>query len=445
MALTRDDEIKLAHLLRRAGFGVRPGEWQQYSALGIEATIQRLLHPEDVPDNLGALLKAVSGDFLDFERLDNVRQWWLYRMVHSPRQLEEKMVLFWHNHFATANFKVNNPRSMWRQNETFRRHALGSFRSLLLEVVKDPAMLVWLDGAQSRNDAPNENFARELLELFTMGVGGGYSERDVQHAARAFTGWTFSREADAATFNPYLHDDGAKNFMGQIGNLHSDDIVDIVVRQPATARHLSTKLWKFFVHDNPTTADIARLERAYFESGFSVGAVVEAIFTSPAFFAAPALYARVKSPVEYVVNVMRTLDAQLLVVPGMGNLLTEMGQELFNPPSVKGWPQGLEWINTRTLLSRVNFTSELTDSMNRRGQLSQRVQGKWLTPDAVTADAVVQQVWNALLPGRALAAPTRATLVAYVQQGAPADKIPVTARLPGLISLVMGTPEYQLA
>jgi uncharacterized protein (DUF1800 family) len=447
MALSTDERNKLAHLVRRAAFGARPEEWEEYSRLGLTATTQKLLHPENTPDNLEALLETVGGNFVDFDTLDGVRSWWIFRMTQTRRPLEEKMTLFWHNHFATANYKVNNPRWMSQQIETFRTHALGNFRTLLQEMMRDPAMLVWLDGAQNRLGAPNENFAREVLELFTMGVGSGYTEKDIQETARCFTGWVYDRAVGTFVFNPFLHDDGWKTVLGQSGNFHGDEVIDIIVRQPVTGKFLATKLWKFFVSDDAPANEIERLAKVYFSSGFSIRAMMEAILTSPAFYDAKSFYTRVKSPAEFVVGVIRTLDVPLLAIKKLPDVIEAMGQDLLNPPNVAGWPGGKNWVNTRTLLARVNFSSQVTNEMNRRGKLMDHVRNDLLSPGAElsTPEQIVSAVWDALMPGRPVSPRAKSALLAYVQDGMKNGEINIGVKLPGLLSLVMGTPEYQLA
>lgn len=447
MALSTAERSQLAHLLRRAGFGARPDEWEEYSRLGVAGTTQRLLHPESVPDQLDELLKTIGGNFVDFETLSGVRNWWIFRMAQTRRPLEEKMTLFWHNHFATANYKVNRPPLMGVQIETFREHALGNFRSLLQAMMRDPAMLIWLDGAQNKLGAPNENFAREIFELFTMGVGSGYTEKDIQETARCFTGWVFNNNTRSAVFNPFLHDDGWKTVLGQSGNFHGDEVIDIIVRQPATGKFLASKLWKFFVSDTPPEAEIGRLGKIYLSSGYDIRAMMEAILTSPQFYSESVRYTRVKSPVEFVVSVIRTLDVPLLAIKNLPDTIEAMGQDLLNPPNVAGWPGGPDWINTRTLLARVNFSSQVTTEMNRRGQLAARVKEGLLAPgaDLSTPEEVVAAVWDALMPGRPPSTRARAALLEYLRDGKPDAKVNLNTKLPGLVSLVMGTPEYQLA
>jgi uncharacterized protein (DUF1800 family) len=447
MALSPTERSSLAHLLRRAGFGATPGQWQEYSQLGIKGTTQQLLHPETVPEDFDRLLETIGGNFVDLDTLSGAASWWIFRMVKTKRPLEEKMTLFWHEHFATSFYKVGNARWMSDQIDTFRKHALGSFRTMLQAITRDPAMLIWLDGAQNRVGKPNENFGREILELFTMGVGAGYTEKDVQEGARALTGWAYDYKTRSFYYNPYLHDDGWKTFLGQSGNFHGDDIIDIIVRQPATAKFIITKLWKFFVSDNVPPTEIERLSRIYFSSGFHIGTVVEAILTSPLFYADAVRYAQIKTPAEYVVGVIRTLDAPLLSIRNLPTALSTMGQELLNPPNVAGWPGGRDWINTRTLLARVNFSSQITLEMNKRGQLMERVQKDLLEPNAdlSTPDHIIEAVWDALMPGQKPSARALPALMEFLQKDAPGGKVNLPAKLPGLVSLVMGTPEYQMA
>ena len=488
MAFPSGTDAQLAHLLRRAGFGARPSEWPFYQKMGLQKATQTLLHPEQTPDQLTALLQEIGGDYVDFNDLGSVRQWWLYRMVHTRRPLEEKLTLFWHNHFATAQYKVDNANRMWRQNETFRRYGLGSFRALLQNIARDPAMLVWLDGKDNHVGKPNENFAREVMELFTLGVGNGYTEKDVQEAARAFTGWRGGDGPAGFIYDPTLHDDGEKTVLGQTGNWHADDVCDILARHPATARFISTKLFKFFVHDHPSESDIDNLAKVYLEKQFDIGSVVETIFSSDVFWSEAARFAKIKSPVEFCVMTVRAYDAPLAAARDLQRSLELMGQELFNPPNVKGWGEGRDWINTRTLMARVNFASGLTDEMKNRVSLADRLRafapdqsapsipklgndgdamaipklgndgdamammnapammGAMDAPtpksDELNAEKAVDALWNGLMTGMPLSPERRAELVAFCRQGNGADD--TAARLPGLFNLVVSAPEYQL-
>jgi len=501
MALPSAENARLAHLLRRAGFGARPAEWAAYTRLGLAGSTQQLLHPEDQPDHLKELLGEIYGDFVDFDDINSVRQWWLYRMIHTQRPLEEKMTLFWHNHFATAYYKVGDSQRMWTQNETFRKYGLGSFRTLLQKVACDPAMLVWLDGQDNRVGKPNENFGREVMELFTMGVHGGYTETDVQEAARAYTGWHQGDSPTGFVYDPFAHDDGSKTVLGYTGNFHTDDVLDILAHHPSTAKFITTKLFKFFVHDQPTDGDIQNLTDVYYSSGFDIRSILQTIFTSDVFYSDEARFAKIKSPVEFTVSSIRTLDAPMTAVRDLSGSLALMGQDLFNPPNVKGWAEGRTWINTRTLLARVNFASNLTGEMSRRvsmmdrimnfteedGGVGQTAAAGGANPAAagdatmagttmagatmadttmvpptmaagdtmmaggaapgpatkvvLTPDAAVDAVWNAFMPGLPMSDETRQGMLGTLQDN---GKPNVAGRLPALFSLVVSLPEYQL-
>jgi uncharacterized protein (DUF1800 family) len=442
--LPSNDPALLAHLLRRTGFGWNAKDWKAASGLGLSGLTQQRLHPESVPDNLEQVQQTIVGDFVDLDNLDSIRQWWVFRMVHSSRPLLEKMTLFWHQHFATANYKVNNPRWMWGQIDMFRRNGMGNYRSLLLEVMRDPAMMIWLDGNTNRKGQANENFGRELMELFTLGVGN-YTETDVKEAARAFTGWVYDYPTRSFILNPFLHDDGVKTFLGQTGNFHGEDIIDIIVHQPAAAKFICTKLWKFFVNYDPSAADLAPLEQKYFQSGFDISAVLEALFTSPQFYAPANRYARIKNPTEYSAGIIKTLEAP--VPSQVARYIKNMGQDLLNPPSVKGWDDDEQWINTNTLGARVDFAGLMIGTMNRSIEFIPAIQANYLdNSNPETPQSTVQNMWNNMLPGRSINNTVQTVLVDYVEGGA--NKTPpkvITGKLPGLVNLVLGSPDYQLA
>ncbi|MBV9359637.1 MAG: DUF1800 domain-containing protein, partial [Chloroflexi bacterium] len=240
------ERLKVAHLLRRAGFGYTRAELDQYTALGFDATLERLLSPEQVDDSatdqVAPPFALDPTDQSTRRQLEQAKLWWFNRMLTTRRPLREKMALFWHGHFATANSKVNNPPLMLQQIQLFRDNGMGSFETLLQQVTRDPAMLIWLDNRENRKAAPNENYAREVMELFTVGLGN-YSEDDVHEGARAFTGYSLDR-AFTSIFRPAAHDDGQKTFLGQTGNFDANDVLGILVRQPATARFITTKLFR---------------------------------------------------------------------------------------------------------------------------------------------------------------------------------------------------------
>ncbi|PKB72163.1 MAG: hypothetical protein BZY87_01695 [SAR202 cluster bacterium Io17-Chloro-G6] len=376
-----------AHLMRRAGFGASRQELEARAAKGYEATVEELLHPEDQP--------AVDEDIL-FRFLPGYegalgppinQAEWVYRMVNTQRPLEEKLALFWHQLFATGNSKVDNPPEITQQIAMFRRQALGSFRDLLVELAKNPAMVWWLDNNGNHNGAINENWGRELLELFSMGVGN-YSEDDIKDASRAFTGWTIEPKIPRNPlgrfywnfeYRPEDHDDGEKTFLGNSGRFNGEDIIDIVVKQPATSRFLARHLYNFFVADEPQVPSwninppndpdaIDQLVQAYEDSDGNLQSILRVLFNSD--FFKNARFTRVKSPAELVVGTVRMVGNYQGPRPGFNMLAMEcnwQGQELMNPPSVESWHTGSEWIDGGALVRRVNFAAGLLGDTTQPG------------------------------------------------------------------------------
>jgi uncharacterized protein (DUF1800 family) len=353
------DDQKLRHLLRRAGFGASPSELTDYQKLGLSGTIDRLINYETVDNS--ALEQRLNGLNLDLTKLPDLQRWWMLRMIYSARPLEERMTYFWHGHLTSAISKVGRPAPMLVQNNLFRANALGRFPDLLKAVSKDPAMMVWLDTQTNRKGHANENYARELMELFALGIGN-YTEQDVREGARAFTGWAlrgnFKMGEVTSFFNPRQHDDGTKTFLGHTGNFNGDDVVDIIVQQPASAHFIARKLFGFLAYPNPTDQVLAPLVDAYTKSGYSIKALVRAILTSDAFFAPQAYRVLVKSPVELIAGTARGLGVETNAV-GLPGLATLMGQTLFNPPNVAGWPGGPAWLSSGTWLARLNFANRV--------------------------------------------------------------------------------------
>src|SRR5712691_891000 len=263
---------QVAHLLRRAGFGATEPELDEYTALGFAGALERLLNPEQVDDSAtDAQLASLALDTADPEsrrKIEADKFWWFNRMLLTRRPLQEKMTLFWHTHFATANFKVGDALLMLQQNQLFRDNAMGNFESLLQQVTRDPAMLIWLDNRTNRKGAPNENYAREVMELFTIGIGN-YTDADVKQAARAFTGYSLNADKNFV-FQPNQHDTGDKTFLGETKNWDADDVLATLVRHPATARFISSKLFRFFAYDTPDASTIDRLANTFGASGFDV-------------------------------------------------------------------------------------------------------------------------------------------------------------------------------
>jgi uncharacterized protein (DUF1800 family) len=442
----------MAHLLRRAGFGPAPGELDRRLGEGYEATVQSLLEPGGINDGLGDIDKHI-GDIFDFGNLDDVRAWWIYRMIHSQRPLVEKMTFFWHGHFATANSKVGNPYLMYKQNELFREHALGSFGELLLRVAQDPAMLVWLDGSANRKAHPNENFAREVMELFTFG-SGIYTEQDVQEAARAFTGWHL--KDDAFYFNANEHDFGPKTFLGQQGDFDGSDILRILSEHPATAERLTGKLFAFFVYDDaaPGPETLARLVGVWKSTKGNVREVLPAMFLSPEFSAERAYRAKIKSPAEYVIGAVRALGGT--VAPRyVVSLMARMGQDLFNPPTVKGWDGGPAWISTSTLFERFNFAASITTARGPAGTTHVDPGTVFAGVRPTTPRQALERAVDHLLDGT-LTDASRQALLDYLQAPDPQrkdvgkeamaalDDRVLDEKVRGMLHLLLCTPEYQL-
>jgi uncharacterized protein (DUF1800 family) len=327
-----EERGRIAHLLRRAGFGSSPGELDAAVARGFDATLDGLLNPTDDHDAADDDLSQIS---FDLTKLNDAQRWWLVRMRYTSRPLVEKMALFWHGHFATAVSKVGgkNLDLMRQQNDLFRSQGLGSFHDLLLAVSKDPAMLIWLDGRLNHKNAPNENYGRELMELFTLGIGN-YSEDDVKAAARSFTGWTLDKSRQF-TFNAKDHDDSVKTFLGQTGNFDGTDIVSILAAQQATAKFLATKLARFFVSDPPDDGLVSDMANTYLSSNYDIRSVLRTMFKSDAFSSDAARHALIKSPAEFVAGTLRTLNVATSGV-GQPAIMQMLGQELFNPPNVAG-------------------------------------------------------------------------------------------------------------
>jgi uncharacterized protein (DUF1800 family) len=379
-----DDNLALiAHLLRRAGFGASRGALEAYAAKGYEAVVEELLHPEQSPEVDEDLLER----YFVGEGIEVASGAWIYRMINSQRPLQEKMALFWHHVFATAWYKSEHVPSMVTQIEMFRRVGLSNLRTILIELSKDPAMIYWLDNHENHNGEPNENYGRELLELFSMGVGN-YTEQDIKMAARAFSGWTFSQPIPLYPNGYYParfvyraddHDDSLKTFLGETGRFNGEDIVDIVVKQPATAGFISRHLYNFFVADEPQVpawslvpprdpAAIDTMVRAFEESNGSIRDVLRALFNSEFFKA--ARFEKVKSPAELVVGVIKLVGTHRFPEASLLELDTAtetIGQQLMNPPTVEGWHTGKEWINGGTLNERVNFAVNQLADLSKPG------------------------------------------------------------------------------
>ena len=305
------------------------------------------------------------------ERALDLKNWWVTEMLSTASPLTEHMTLFWHNHFTSSLQKVRSGTLMYRQNVLLRRHALGNFAQLLNEVSRDPAMLVYLDSATNRRGQPNENFAREVMELFTLGEGS-YTEQDIREAARAFTGWSIDRETGEFLRRPPAHDGGTKTVLGQSGAFKGEDVIAILLARPQTAEFIVTKLWKEFVGPEPEPREIRRIAALFRESGYEIGAALRGVLTSDAFYSTENRGALVKSPVDLVIGTMRQFNVSYSDPLPITLVLRSLGQDLFAPPNVKGWPGGDAWINSTTLLARRQFLERLfrVDENRMQGQMS---------------------------------------------------------------------------
>jgi uncharacterized protein (DUF1800 family) len=447
------ETFRIQHLLRRTACGFRPGEWRQWADLGQEGALKRLVDYDDIPQTIEPLPTDVLGNLVAANDVDSLKRYWLLRFCETSRPLEETMTLFWHGHFATSDYKVQNASIEWKQNELFRKHAMGNFRELIGEMAVDPAMLIWLDGNNSKKKAPNENFSRELMELFTMGVDGGYTEHDVKEGAKAYTGWSYDDDRNQVSFHPKDFNAQNKIYLGQEGNFGMDQALNIVARHPSTARFISKKLFEFFVHDDPPPEELERLSAIYFKTHYSIRELVRGVLSSPRFYSGEALYSRIKSPVQFATMMTKTLNLTYKWVGDIQNYTDSMGQQLLNPPNVKGWKQGRNWINTNTITARLNFATHAVDQLRYRGLARGHITSAltYMDHDADKAfsspETAVSAIWAWLMPSAIMPDETRTHLVAYMKAGAPKDakKEFYWDRAAGLVELVFTCPEYQLA
>ncbi|MGH6641026.1 MAG: DUF1800 domain-containing protein [Polaromonas sp.] len=377
------------HLLVRAGFAPDQTEVEALTGQPIRQAVSGLIrkaqiskplypapafasHPPPIPYRLLKNKEEQQAQRQQQQREGlELKTWWMREMIESPAPLQERMTLFWHNHFATSQQKVNSAQAMWKQHLLLRAEALGNFRSLLHAVAKDPAMLVYLDGANSRKEAPNENFAREVMELFTLGEatqGGNYTEQDIREAARAFTGWSVERDDYSFKFRPFFHDDGVKTVLGRSGNFDGDAVLDILLEQPAAARFIVGKLWKEFVSPVPDDAQLERIAQRFRASGYDIGTALNELLLTDAFWAESNRGSLIKSPVDLVVGTVRQFGFSYTDVMPFALKAAQLGQNLLAPPNVKGWPGQNDWINATTLLERKRFTEQLFRAVELKGE-----------------------------------------------------------------------------
>jgi uncharacterized protein (DUF1800 family) len=455
------DTARMNHLLRRAGFGPTPTDLGEYLALGVSGAVDRLLHFSSIQDNLDARLAAQTFDQTNPTELMRL---WLLRMIYSKRPLEEKMTLFWHG-VLTSSFRdvggKNHYYYMKQQNDLLRKMGMGRFDDLMVAITVDSAMLWYLNGRQSTGVSPNENYARELMELFTMGIldakgSDNYTQNDVHQGALALAGWT---EKDGKSqFVPNRAYKGQVTYLGHTGVLEMKDVIQLVCAHPSTGRHLAYRLWSFFVFENPSESDLQPLTDAYYKSNHNIGAMVKAMFTSPAFFSDKAYKARIKSPVEFVVGAMRGLG---LETDGkkLPQALANMGQTIYDPPNVSGWDGdklSASWLSTQTWMTRVNFINTLIaasgGATTKGGDTSGTALQKLITDHQLKTPDEVLDFHIATLADSHLADDRRALLSTTLTQGAttgPSLTLAGGGKLSALLLretlyMMMSLPEYQM-
>ncbi|HZU37117.1 MAG TPA: DUF1800 domain-containing protein [Gemmataceae bacterium] len=461
-----------AHLYRRAAFGANRAELIQAVRLGPDATLDALFRGGAIRAGKPGVPGVAEANRILDETLEDIgriaadrddagqqiRGWWLYVILQGGHPLREKMTLFWHNHFATSIAKVQNPLLMFRQNCLLRHHALDHFGALLQGISRDPAMLFWLDGNSNVKGRPNENYARELMELFSLGVGH-YTEKDVRAGARAFTGW--HTDSQRFRFDTRVHDDGSKTFLGRTGPWNGGDILHIILAQPACARFLVRKLYHYLISEStdPPDALLEPLCKTFRQSNYDVAALVRTMLASRLFYSEHAFRQRIKSPVEYVVGAVRAVygaypegdpDYQPLPPQVLVRWVNDMGQRLFAPPNVKGWPGAQAWLNTSTVLERDNFAAALAS-----GSLWSHAPAGATPPKAFDAARVVHEegargaedavrvLLDLYVPG-GVRPTTRTKLVAFVANGS-ATGPTFDQRVREAVHAILTMPEYQLA
>jgi uncharacterized protein (DUF1800 family) len=492
---------KMAHLLRRAGFAARPDEIDNFLKQGFEATVEQLVNYEQIADpNVPAQPTTSTGSTdITLINADDVVSWWLTRMIRTRRPLQERMVIFWHDHFATATSKINPPngfKHLYWQNQLFRQYATGNFRDLCKGINRDPAMLRWLDNYLNIKGSPNENYARELMEIFMLGLdaffAGGYTEPDVQQAARAFTGWGLRRGVDqppneAALNGPLTdpeqvidippdtpnnsrasqnHDYGDKTVFGVVRNFNGDDIVDLILdhapQRTFAARMIGKKLFEYFAYENPESHVVDHLAAILLRTNFNIKSLLRDLFlNTKEFYSERAINALLKWPVHYLVISVRLLGAEIItrginsnrLRGGNVSTLESMGQQLLNPPDVFGWPGREEWSTTSQLLARANWANDLTSNRSSQTGNTGIPVDQVLSIGGLGSTATAEQVvdyFTRLLVQTNLAAPVRQGLIDYLKRNDNGvsgnfalDATTKDKKVRGLIHLLLARPEYQ--
>ena len=468
--MANKDIALMAHLMRRAGFGATYEELEARTAKGYEATVEELLHPDQQPAIDRDVLMRVQPQWVSQAGIEGQQEEWTFRMINTKRPLEEKIALFWHQILCTGHAKCEYPRQQQIEFDMFRTDGFGNFCNLLQGLAKDPAMVFYLDNCMSHKDAINENWGRELLELFSMGVGmeghANYSEDDVQECARAFTGWTvtnsvprypYGKYEAKFIYDPLDHDDEEKTFLGETGRWNGEDIINIIAKQPGTARFIARHLYNFFVADEPQVPAwentpprdpelIKALEDEYFRSNYDIRSMLRVLFNSDAF--KNARFEKVKSPTETVVGTMRLVGDFDFPRPGLNAMVLNiryMGQDLLNPPTVEGWHTGREWIDSGTLVERINFTADAVGNTSLPGvrNIINRLGSEGAT---ISSERLVDGCLE-LLGAYELAPETHSELVSLAQSGGElrTGSEEFAPRVGQMLQSIVATTEYLFA
>jgi uncharacterized protein (DUF1800 family) len=464
------DFEKAAHLLNRAGFGGTLEDAEQLAHLSPQRAVDHFVNFQESEFLLPAWIgpgsdkrkqfgrmrmlpederKAMGRQFRQEQRehMQELRRWWIDRMVKTPNPLEEKLTLFWHGHFATSVRKVKAAYAMFRQNETFRKHAAGNWRTLLLEASKEPAMLIYLDNARSRQDAPNENFARELMELFTLGEGH-YSEQDIKQAARALTGWSMYRDRFAFRFRRPAHDAGRKTFMGHTGKFDGTDIIEIILKQKQASKFICRRLWEFFAYSEPEPEVVTGLAYLLRRKNYEFRPVLKTMFRSKAFYSERAIRMQIKSPTQWLVGVLKCGNIDIPAAQRLTRGLEQLGQLLFAPPNVKGWDGGYAWVTAASLIQRYNLAGMLLHGSGRgRGPMGWRADpadDRLMLPrqHRESRTAAMEHLVRRVFLGE-IREKDRTALSDYMK-GLPAPRTWGATHVRDLVHFMMSTPAYQL-
>ncbi|CAG7613436.1 hypothetical protein PAESOLCIP111_01604 [Paenibacillus solanacearum] len=431
-------EQEAAHLLSRATFFPGKAEVSASLELGREETVRRLIAGESLTgkeENLTPFkeLKA-DGKNLVGDQIVDQQTYWLYRMVNTEAPLIEKMTLFWHGHFATSYQKVREIPLILRQNDLFRKHATGDFRALVEAVGKDPAMMLYLDTNNNKKGKPNENYAREVMELFTLGVGN-YTEDDIKEAARSLTGWVYDKKTDTISFNSKQHDTGKKTILGETGNFDETDVVDVLFKQEALPRFVAMKLLTYFASERPSAEWIWEIADVFAQT-HHIGETLNYLFLSDAFYSLEHRGAMIKTPADYVAGILKAFN--LPMAKGFAQSMRKMGQELFLPPDVAGWRGGTTWLMTTNLLARYQFAESV----------AKRINGNVLNSKTfLLSDQAEPQQWVAHFASQAgiplLGERSINVLSSYAEETFVHSKQKVNG-MRGLLQLIMISPDAQM-